>query len=136
AVEAPAWVPPRRVRARELAANAALAIGAVMLVKWLLAPRPGFEWAMPTLVSPLVFELRRMPVFESAIVWLAAAAGLVGLRRLWRGAALMALLLVIATTPARALTHRSGTSVVVPAAETVDDTLVATGETVRIDGTI
>ncbi len=60
--------------------------------------------------------LRRRPATISALVMLLLAVGL--------------------ATPAQALEVRRGRTVTLPAGQTVDDTLVAIGETVLIDGTV
>ena len=71
----------------------------------------------------------------SLLLLLGGSAWLIGRRRL-RRSGLMLIVLLTLTLPSFGLEHRRGRVVTLAANETVDDTLLATGDTVRVEGVV
>ena len=72
----------------------------------------------------------------SLLVLLGGAALLLGRRRLSQPGLRLLIVLLALSLPSFGLERRHGGDVTVAANETVDDTLVATGDTVRVDGVV
>jgi cytoskeletal protein CcmA (bactofilin family) len=135
------------VRGLTLAGLAAVA-GLAGLAGWADLPgRPTGDW-IGLVVDTVLFVMMNAATLERTLVTLAVATmaglGLAGGLYLARppSGVVAALALVLGTaagvgpSPAEALETRSGMEVAIGAGETLDGTLVAAAETVRVDGTV
>jgi anti-sigma factor RsiW len=137
----------RNARWTWLAAGLGLA-GLAGLAGWAdLGGRSTGDW-IGLGVEALLFVVMNVEMLESALTLLAVGAmaglGLAGALYLARTPSRVAAALALALgvtcatlpSPSEALETRSGREVVIGAGETLDATLVAAGESVRVDGTI
>jgi hypothetical protein len=135
---APDWLRVRPPSVPVLIRDLSLTGALWLLFQWLP------EWNyLRGIVTLLLSEVLRSAAWldrvAAALLW-AMTIGAIGYllskrRRLHKAAAL--LIIAVFSIPAHALTRRADRDVVlIPAGETVDDSLLATGDTVRIEGTV
>jgi len=137
-LDAPGWLRVRPPSVPVLVRDLSLTAMLWLLFQWL--PEWNYLRGIVTLLLPEIFlSARWLDRLVTGLLW-AVAVGAIGYllskRRQFHKAAAL-LVIVMFSISAHAMTRRMGSAVVlVPAGETVDDSLLATGDTVRIEGTV
>ena len=125
--------------------SAVASVGIFALARALVvAPPAGWDWAWPRgavffLLSQFLYAARWLDAIATGFLCVAAlflAFRFLPVRRILSASAPWVLLVMLAV-PSFAVTRRSDHNLVqVAAGETLDDTLIAAGDTVRVEGTI
>ncbi|HEY6391472.1 MAG TPA: hypothetical protein VIX89_09350 [Bryobacteraceae bacterium] len=137
-LDAPDWLRVRPPSAPVLVRDLSLTAVLWLLFQWL--PEWNYLRGIVTLLLPEILRSARwLDRLAMGLLW-AVAIGAIGYllsrrRQIYKVAAL--LVIAIVSIPVQAMTRRADHNVVlVQANETVDDSLVAAGDTVRIEGTV